>query len=261
MRRAAALLGLALLAALLPASPAVAERVVTDRDGLTSCASAPPKTAVVRFRRTVVDRACSAPRVAVDRGSASAYALHRFDNGTTVRWNPCDGPIGVRVNAPVDALPDVLAALAMARTATGLDLRYEGTTSFVPRDGVAQPADLVIAWATRAQSDLWSSGAIGVGGWTARGTSSGGATWNWRISSGFVIVDPAASVAPGFGRGATRGSLLLHEIAHALGLGHVNDVLQVMNPVLTSSAYGTYGAGDLTGLRAVGAAQGCTAAA
>ena len=202
--------------------------------------------------------------VTVDRGSASSYALHSNSNGTVTRWNPCAGPISVRVNAPADAQADVLAALTSVEAATGLDLAYAGATDFVPTSTNAgtQPADLVIAWASRAASDIWSGSEVGVGGWRSRGTSSdGGATWTWSITSGFVIVDPAAAVAPGFGRGATRGALLLHELAHALGLGHVSDPLQVMNPSLLSTSYGSYGTGDLAGLAQVGAAKGCTAAA
>ena len=263
MKRVAQVLGLGLLLALLPAPAGVAQQVDSHADGLVSCSAPAARTPLARLRQARVQRLCGTPKaVAVaDRGSATSYALHRNSNGTVTRWNPCDGPITVRVNAPAAALADVLAALEQARVATGLDLVYTGTTAFIPQDGATQPADLVVAWATRAQSDLWSPGAIGVGGWSSTGTSTDGTRWNWRISSGFVIVDPDAGVVPGFGRGATRGALLLHEIAHALGLSHVNDVLQVMNPVLASSAYGSYGTGDLAGLRAVGATQGCTTAA
>ena len=197
------------------------------------------------------------------RGDASAYTLNKNSNGTVVRWNPCDGPITVRVNAPADALADVQAALAAARAATGLDLEYAGTTDFLPSSTnvASQPADLVIAWATRAQSDHWSPGAIGVGGWQSRGTSTDGTHWTWKIASGFVVVDPAAQVSPGFGRGATRGALLLHELAHALGLDHTTAADQVMYPSLSSTSYGSYGAGDLAGLAKVGAGQGCVSAA
>jgi hypothetical protein len=51
-------------------------------------------------------------------------------------------------------------------------------------------------------------------------------------------------------------SLLLHEIAHAIGLDHVSDRNQVMVPS-TGRAYPGYGPGDLEGLWNVGAARGC----
>ena len=55
------------------------------------------------------------------------------------------------------------------------------------------------------------------------------------------------------------GPVLLHELGHAVGLAHVGDATQVMNATATSSGPTSYGAGDLTGLWQVGAAQGCAA--
>ena len=53
------------------------------------------------------------------------------------------------------------------------------------------------------------------------------------------------------------GPVLLHELAHAVGLDHVNDTTQLMNAFASASGPTTYGAGDLTGLWQVGAAAGC----
>ncbi len=55
------------------------------------------------------------------------------------------------------------------------------------------------------------------------------------------------------------GPVLLHELGHAVGLDHVTDTTQLMNGTATAAGPTTYGAGDLTGLWQVGAAQGCTA--
>lgn len=49
---------------------------------------------------------------------------------------------------------------------------------------------------------------------------------------------------------------LLHEMSHALGLGHVDDD-QVMNTRLSEHRSTKFGAGDLRGLRAVGGTQPC----
>jgi hypothetical protein len=206
------------------------------------------------------------------RGNASSYSLSHNSNGTVTRWNPCDGAIHVRANldlAPSGAVDDVLEALRQLGTATGLTFTYDGTTSYVPTSSntANRPAPLVIAWADRGtgsgQTDLVQSGAIAEGGWNSSAVSTdGGRTWNWKISSGFVVVDPSASSAltSGFGTGATRGALLLHELGHAVGLQHVSDQGQLMYPTLTSTTVGSYGAGDLAGLAKVGASNGCTTA-
>ena len=61
----------------------------------------------------------------------------------------------------------------------------------------------------------------------------------------------------GFGRGQSEGTLLLHELGHAVGLQHVYDSSQVMNPTITTASPPDYAAGDRTGLRLVGANAGC----
>ena len=52
----------------------------------------------------------------------------------------------------------------------------------------------------------------------------------------------------GGGRQSTRGSLLLHELGHAIGLNHVTDKRQVMYPVILPQA-AQYASGDLRGSR------------
>ncbi|MCU1595164.1 MAG: hypothetical protein JWO12_2556 [Frankiales bacterium] len=224
----------------------------------------------------VVAPACTKPvptsgvAASAARGSASSYSLNHNSNGSVSRWNPCDGPIHVRVNAgkaPAGALADVTTALAALGKATGLSFVYDGATSFVPThaNSSSQPARLVIAWAPpgtgAGQSDYYGAGAVGEGGWRSSGSSSdGGTTWKWQIVQGFVVVDPSVSLASGFGTGITRGALLLHELGHVVGLNHTGDTSQVLYPTLRSATVGSYGAGDLTGLKAVGATNGCTTA-
>lgn len=201
--------------------------------------------------------------VAALRGSAGSYVLNHNADGSVTRWDPCSGPIHVRVNAGAagrGALSDTRAALAALGRATGLRLVYDGTTAFVPTRGnsLSQPADLVVAWAPPSRTDWYGRGAVGEGGWRSSGVSTdGGRTWAWKITQGFVVVDPRVRLAPGFGPGLTRGALLLHELGHAAGLAHTSDASQVMYPVLSTRSHGTWGAGDAAGLRQVGASRGC----
>jgi hypothetical protein len=229
---------------------------------------------------TVVSPACRAATAPVagpaavtitgTRGSSTSFSLNYNKNGSVTRWDPCGGDIHVRVNAAsggTGALTDAQAALSAISRASGLHLIYDGTTSFVPSasNSASQPAAIVIAWAAPGTgaglSDYYQSGAVGEGGWRSSGVSNdGGATWTWKITQGFVVLDPAVTLSGGFGNGQSRGALLLHELGHVAGLGHTSDASQVMYPVLRSSSYGSYGAGDLGGLTAVGASKGCVSA-
>jgi hypothetical protein len=204
------------------------------------------------------------------RGSASSYSLHR-SGGHVIRWNPCRA-IHYRVNvahAPKGALRDVKTAVWRASRATGLRFIYDGSTTRIPQRSYAARLDptkarpsMVVAWAApgtgTGHSNLLGSNPseVGVGGYRAYSWSRGSTVHRLRILAGFVVLSTKSNgLKGGFGTGPNRGGLLLHEIGHAVGLGHVQDKLQIMYPVLTK--YGSYGTGDLAGLRKVGHLGGC----
>lgn len=204
--------------------------------------------------------------------AASDYKIFTNSDGTVVRWNPC-APIHYAVNAsgaadPQGAVSDVQTAIGRVAAATGLRFVYDGSTATVPTKawldgGGGTTSELVVAWArpgtAAGESDLFGTDADGEGGWWESGTSSDGTHWVWQIKRGFVVIDPSGSAAyaPGFGGGETRGVLLMHELGHAVGLGHVDNRRDVMFPIITSAAPATWGAGDLAGLAKVGATAGC----
>ena len=213
--------------------------------------------------------------------SPSAYAFLSRQSSSTApvaRWDSCAGPIGYRVNltnAPAGALADVTEAVKRLSAATGLSFSYKGTTTIVPTrptSGSAFPypgdAALVIAWARPGTSSYLpkdGSNRVGVGGalWSS-GYRDGGGRAALRITQGFVVLDSTTSLTGGFGVGplsglsGTRGQLLMHELGHAVGLDHpkVADTAEVMNPSLTRKA-AVWGAGDLAGLKLLGAGSGC----
>lgn len=164
---------------------------------------------------------------------------------------------------PAGALADLQAAVAKVAAASGLAFVYDGPTTVVPTkawlDAGGSASGIVVAYAGADQSDLYGEDADGEGGWWESGTSTNGSQWVWQIMRGFVVLDPAktAVYTAGFGSGATRGALLMHELGHAVGLGHAADQADVMFPVLSASSHAAWGPGDLRGLALVGKGAGC----
>lgn len=182
---------------------------------------------------------------------------HSYVAGTSrVRWDPCTVH-RYRIN-PQGAWKghrkDVRTAFEQISEATGLRFRFAGTTRYVgwsPRPG-HYPADasFTVSWAKPTVLRLLAGGVVGVGG----------ASWSGiEFSQGRVTLDSTWHLGgPRSWVKRQRQLLLLHELGHALGLGHVDDRRQVMNPSLQDLP-GAYSAGDLAGLETLGAHQGCIA--
>ena len=197
--------------------------------------------------------------------AAGPFTLSHNPDGSVARWDPCR-PITWKANltlAPPGALDDLLEAFDELAEATGMSFRYGGITTAIPTGdwltGSRDDGVIIVAWVPTAVSDLWTEVADGRGGWYAKGSSPDGATWTWRVVRGFVLIEPTATkdYAAGFGAGLTRGALLLHELAHAVGLSHVEDRSQLMFPTLGRETAARYATGDLAGLAMVGRNAGC----
>jgi hypothetical protein len=226
---------------------------------------------------------------------AAALAKVTLADGRTIllRWNPCQ-VITYKVNVsalPADdeaaALSEIRAAVDTLAGATGMRYSYRGTTQEVPRTTSIddQSAELIVAVTTPSGTDMEIGGeTLGFGGYhytkwqvttkPTRRPAVNGATSSGKpatsgaptvrsagaaISRGWVLLDRSAmtSLKPGFGRGLHRGNVMLHELAHTVGLDHVADRTQLMYPTLLKTAPDGYSPDDLAGLNRVGRPSGC----
>lgn len=195
-------------------------------------------------------------------GSATDYsflATNRKD-GSPARWNPCRA-IHWRVNAtgaPVDGGQHIEEALRRISAATGLVFVRDGRTSILP-DGKTflgwGTTDLVIGYATATQRPVLAGSVVGDGGAQLRWHDDG----RWQIGKGYVLLDRIDLVKKprGFGTGNTQGSVYLHELGHAVGLGHARALPQVMYGRGSASSVATWQRGDLAGLARLGRKAGC----
>jgi hypothetical protein len=197
---------------------------------------------------------------AVAEGSES----HRFANSgpeqSFVAYDPCR-PVHYVVRpdgAPADA--DALLAEALARVshATGLTFVADGPTAEAPspQRPVFQPdvygdrwAPVLIAWATEQESPGLAGDILGRAGSTVVGLGDGPRV----LVTGQLELDApqlAEILDRPDGHEIVR-AVIQHELAHVVGLAHVDDPSQLMYPETTPGVT-DFAAGDLTGLAVLG---------
>lgn len=251
-----------------PAPAGVAARLSTGSPAQAGQAAAASTAS------TATDAAAARVSRLAARGNPRSYSFMGTAGDAVARWNPCR-PIGYRVNTRLGgrgALRDTREAIARIRKANGLRFSYQGPTRIVPggAGGGRYPADtqLVIAWARPSQSSyLKRRGVAGMGGPSWSGAVNERGDYDLMIVRGFAVLNANLDLGRGFSGGVhkgyygTRGQLLMHEIGHAVGLGHAeHDEWQIMYPMMTGKR-AVWGAGDLRGLRRLGSARGCLSAA
>ncbi len=181
-------------------------------------------------------------------------------SGRPVTFDPCK-PIHYVVRpdgAPPSGQAMVAAAIAEVSRATGLVFIGDGVTGEAPsrnRHSREQwplgdeAAPVLIAWSTAAESPDLAGDVAGFAGPVQVAPSGPGTA---RYVSGQVVLDAEdLAHAPGdaLGQEAVR-LVLLHELAHLVGLAHVADPAQLMFPEATPVT--GYAPGDLRGLHELG---------
>jgi hypothetical protein len=200
----------------------------------------------------------------------SQHRSHEFTfmatiGGAPVRWNPCE-PIHYVVNlgaAPAGSLQDVQTAVLRLSSATGIAFAYDGLTDEIPtrnRDAF-QPdrygdrwAPVLIGWVDPRTStfdfDPGGHEAAGIAGplYPDTGPST-------IYVSGTVAINIQDPNPPGFDLPGEQGPVVMHELAHVLGLGHYKAQGELMEP--SGGGVTDFGPGDLEGLHEFGRSAGC----
>jgi hypothetical protein len=216
-----------------------------DLSGLASSTGSPPVAKLAHPQRLL-------PPVATSAG-AGGYTFE-----AAARWDPCQ-PIRYVISGgePFAGANAMLTqALAEAGTASGLRFVSAGSTSELasPNRNAYQPdrygrswAPVLVAWTDQSAVPQLAGNVIGLGG--AVSARVHGTT---RLVSGLLYFDaPELFLISQRGTGyAAMRTVMLHEIGHLLGLGHVQDPGAVMYP--SDGAQGDYAAGDLRGLAYAG---------
>jgi hypothetical protein len=249
----------AVAAAARPAPTPAAVPVLVPR--ISAAIPSPPNT--VPLLPVVSAAAPPPPLPPVKPVGPYAFEVTNPDGGPA-RWDPC---VAIHylvnlTNAPPGGLADLQHAVAIVSESTGLQFVYDGTTTAPLKTswitsgpvGVNGWPDVLVGWSSPGQTDLKLTSAMGgITEYEAASLSGGGS----GLVDAVVVLSAPNDPGAGFGPNA-RGALLLHELGHSVGLGHVNDTTQIMNPVSTGAA-GVYGTGDLAGLHILGSGA-CLAA-
>lgn len=233
-----------------------AARAATSADGAITFAKARPAV------RDFANPTRLLPAVAGPAG-VGGYAALLTRNAAPVTWDPCQ-PIHFVVR-PDGAIPSGRVMLDQVLNevseATGLLFIDDGATTEVPgaTHDPYQPdrygktwAPVLIAWSNEVEDPALAGDVVGYGGPEATSIAGQGE----RIVSGTVVFDApnlTEQLAEPDG-GVQVEDVMRHELGHLVGLDHVNDPSQLMNPVEVGGVK-DYGVGDLRGLAAMGAGR------
>lgn len=164
-----------------------------------------------------------------------------------VGYNPCKQVL-MRVNltgAPPNAMTLIFQGIDDIRHASGLRIAYAGLTTDRPDYSRGRVGPVLVAWADARELAAMGGNVVGLGG-------SGSYLQNFGQTvyyvSGVVTFD--AETFPKMSA-QEQQAVVDHEFGHLVGLAHVNDSNELMQPSVNDQQL-QYGHGDLTGLAKIG---------
>jgi hypothetical protein len=211
-----------------------------------------------------------------DRGTTGALPFNYSFLFTTpdgcrpIRFNPC-APIHYIIN-PADAPPggvaDVRQAFRMIAEAGGYTFVDDGLTdadrfnfgrqAYDPARYGERWAPIVVSWARL--------GSVGRNDVVVAGMGNGQVV-DGAIVTGMLNLNADARIdisretpiPDGFGEGISWGRVILHELGHVFGLGHVQSKNSIMHEALLEQTLSRteYGVGDIQAWRQIGRQAGC----
>jgi hypothetical protein len=75
--------------------------------------------------------------------------------------------------------------------------------------------------------------------------------------TGLIGLNAGYQAPSGFAKTTDLGSVIMHELGHLVGLGHVGSHSEVMHPTANQKSATVWGPGDTLGLLLLGKASGC----
>lgn len=192
-------------------------------------------------------------RVLTEREGAGSGA-HEFmamqpDSTDPVTYDPCT-PIHVEINprtGPDNAVRLVRQALDQIEQASGLAFIVDGVSDreveFESPGALTDP--VIISWTDAKTVPDLAGEVVGLGGSQIAVRGS----WHWYVTGSIALDGPDLDEADD----GQKRAVIMHEIGHVVGLGHVGDPTELMHERNTGRS--ELGPGDLTGLAALGAGR------
>lgn len=181
---------------------------------------------------------------ASDGDGTFAYAMTQADGVEPVGFDPCQ-TIEIVINprnAPDEYAEMVDTAIEHTAGATGLTMEVVGESDDRTFSLRGPDLPVIVAWADEDEVPELQGDVRGLGGSTSLSFGS-----ERRYVSGMVVIDTDDG---SFDLGARISQGILdHEFGHLVGLGHVDDSGELMNPTPSQLSYGP---GDLEGLANLG---------